>query len=207
VLQSAGGFQAQAARRRVMVERIVPPGQRGPDGRDRVVIDVPAERLASSDGSAFRAEAGDVVRVFPVSDAVRDRIAVTGSVWAPGPQGFKPGMRLSDALRNAGGVRPDAMMDNVLVTRLLPDSTRRQLRATLTDRAGGVLNDLPLEENDEVQVFAVEHPKASRVYAWSHESGRDGQRRFHAVLGAPPIEDARAAVRVAIVGEVRRAQN
>ncbi|PYP76650.1 MAG: hypothetical protein DMD35_18145 [Gemmatimonadetes bacterium] len=154
MIRSAGGFKAEAAQRRVMVERILPPGQRAPDGRDRVVIDVPAERLASADGSAFRAEAGDVVRVFPVSDAVRDRIAVTGSVWAPGPQGFKPGMRLSDAIRNAGGVRPDAMMDNVLVTRLMPDSTRRQLRATLTDRAGGVLNDLPLEENDEVQVFA-----------------------------------------------------
>jgi polysaccharide biosynthesis/export protein len=165
VLKSAGGFKAEAAQRRVMVERILPPGQRGADGRDRVVIDVPAERLASSDGTAFRAEAGDVVRVFAVSDAVRDRIAVTGSVWAPGPQGFKPGMRLSDALRNAGGVRPDAMMDNVLVTRLMPDSTRRQLRATLTDRAGGVLNDLPLEENDEVQVFAGAEMREERYVA------------------------------------------
>ena len=165
VIKSAGGFKAEAAQRRVMVERILPPGQRAPDGRDRVVIDVPAERLASADGTAFRAEAGDVVRVFPVSDAVRDRIAVTGSVWAPGPQGFKPGMRLSDALRNAGGVRPDAMMDNVLVTRLMPDSTRSQLRATLTDRAGGVLNDLTLEENDEVQVFAGAHMREERYVA------------------------------------------
>jgi polysaccharide biosynthesis/export protein len=165
VLKSAGGFKAEAAQRRVMVERILPPGQRAPDGRDRVVIDVPAERLASADGAAFRTEPGDVVRVFPVSDAVRDRIAVTGSVWAPGPQGFKPGMRLSDALRNAGGVRPDAMMDNVLVTRLMPDSTRRQLRATLTDRAGGVLNDLPLEENDEVQVFAGSQMREERYVA------------------------------------------
>jgi len=165
VLRSAGGFKAEAAQRRVMVERILPPGQRAPDGRDRVVIDVPAERLAASDGSAFRAEPGDVVRVFPVSDAVRDRIAVTGSVWAPGPQGFRPGMRLSDALRNAGGVRPDAMMDNVLVTRLMPDSTRQQLRATLTDRAGGVLNDLPLAENDEVQVFAAAQMREERYVA------------------------------------------
>jgi len=165
VLRSAGGFKAEAAQRRVMVERILPPGQRAPDGRDRVVIDVPAERLAASDGSAFRAEPGDVVRVFPVSDAVRDRIAVTGSVWAPGPQGFRPGMRLSDALRNAGGVRPDAMMDNVLVTRLMPDSTRQQLRATLTDRAGGVLNDLSLAENDEVQVFAAAQMREERYVA------------------------------------------
>jgi polysaccharide biosynthesis/export protein len=161
MIRSAGGFKAEAAQRRVMVERILPPGQRAPDGRDRVVIDVPAERLASG-GSAFRAEAGDIVRVFPVSDAVRDRIAVTGSVWAPGPQGFKPGMRLSDALRSAGGVRPDAMMDNVLVTRLMPDSTRRQLRATLTDRTGGVMNDIALEENDEVQVFAAAQMREER---------------------------------------------
>jgi protein involved in polysaccharide export with SLBB domain len=165
VLQSAGGFKAEASQRRVMVERILPPGQRAPDGRDRVVIDVPAERLASASGTPFHVEAGDVVRVFPVSDAVRDRIAVTGSVWAPGPQGFKPGMKLSDALRNAGGVRPDAMLDNVLVTRLMPDSTRRQLRATLTDRAGGVLNDLPLEENDEVQVFAGSQMREERYVA------------------------------------------
>lgn len=58
-----------------------------------------------------------------------------------------------------------------------------------------------------VQVFAVEHPKASRVYAWSHESGPGGRRRFHAVLGAPPVDSPVAAVRVAIVGEFRKAQN
>lgn len=52
----------------------------------------------------------------------------------------------------------------------------------------------------EVQVFAVEHPKADRVYAWSHETD-SGKRRFHAVLGAVPVDAARAAVRVAIVGE------
>jgi polysaccharide export outer membrane protein len=62
-------------------------------------------------------------------------------------------------------VRPDAMMDNVLVTRLMPDSTRRQLRATLTDRAGGVLSDLPLEENDEVQVFAGSQMREERYVA------------------------------------------
>jgi hypothetical protein len=59
----------------------------------------------------------------------------------------------------------------------------------------------------EVQVFAVEHPKTTRVYAWSHESGPNGKRRFHAVLGASPVGSAEQAVRVAIVGEFRRAQN
>ena len=56
----------------------------------------------------------------------------------------------------------------------------------------------------EVQVFAVEHPKATRVYAWSHET--DGEkRRFHAVLGVKPVDGAIMAVRTAIIGESRSA--
>jgi hypothetical protein len=54
----------------------------------------------------------------------------------------------------------------------------------------------------EVQVFAVEHPKASRVYAWSHET-EGGRRQFHAVLGAKPVDSAAKAVRVAIFSEVK----
>ena len=52
----------------------------------------------------------------------------------------------------------------------------------------------------EVQVFAVEHPKASRVYAWSHEA-QGVRRRFHAVLGAPPVDSPRMAVRATILAE------
>ncbi len=59
----------------------------------------------------------------------------------------------------------------------------------------------------EVQVFAVKHPKASRCYAWSHESGAGGRRKFHAVLGVAPVVDAVEAVRIAIVGSVARASN
>jgi hypothetical protein len=51
----------------------------------------------------------------------------------------------------------------------------------------------------EVQVFAVEHPKATRVYAWSHET-EAGKRRFHAVLGAAAVSSPVAAVRVAVLG-------
>lgn len=45
-----------------------------------------------------------------------------------------------------------------------------------------------------VQMFAVQHAKASRVYAWSHET-EGGRRRFHAVLGAAPVNSAADEVR------------
>lgn len=58
----------------------------------------------------------------------------------------------------------------------------------------------------EVQVFEVIHPATSRVYAWSHET-TTGKRRFHAVLGAPPVDGPQKAVQVAIVGEFKRGQS
>ncbi len=46
----------------------------------------------------------------------------------------------------------------------------------------------------EVLVFALEgHPSASRVYAWEVDG------RVTAVLGVPPVDSARAAVRASIM--------
>jgi hypothetical protein len=55
----------------------------------------------------------------------------------------------------------------------------------------------------EVQVFAVEHPKASRIYAWSRET-EARKRRFHVVLGIPPVTGAERAVQVAVLSEGAR---
>lgn len=70
------------------------------------------------------------------------------------------------------------------------------------------LESVPVHEQHEgetvwegdVQVFAVEHPKATRVYAWSHET-EGGKRRFHAVLGVNPVDGAVMAVRTAVLAE------
>jgi len=58
----------------------------------------------------------------------------------------------------------------------------------------------------EVQVFdLVGHPKATRAYAWSHAT-EGKRRRFHAVLGLPPVDGPAMAVRTAVLAEYR-AQN
>lgn len=58
----------------------------------------------------------------------------------------------------------------------------------------------------EVQVFDVTgHPKAKRAYAWSHATEGE-RRRFVAVLGLPPVVDARTAVQAAVVAEYKKEQ-
>ena len=154
LLRAAGGFRATASRQRVLIERILPPAERTATGRDRISMDVTSSALAGVAGPAIPLQDGDVVRVFGVADRVRNRIAVDGNVFQRGSQGLSPNMRLSDALRHAG-LKPDTYLGEVLVTRLRPDSTRIQLRATLADSTGAVVNDFALQEDDQIQVFSL----------------------------------------------------
>jgi protein involved in polysaccharide export with SLBB domain len=164
-LRYAGGFTATAARRRVQIERIVPPAQRAPGGRDRTVTEIVSDDFMTGTGPSVPVLAGDVIRVFTVASRVRNRISVTGDVWSPGSLGLAPGMHLSDALRIAGGVRPDVYLGQVLVTRTLADSSHIQLRATLRDTTGAVINDLPLQEDDEIRVFSTSEFRPTRYVA------------------------------------------
>ena len=117
LLEAAGGFTALAAQRRILVERILPANERTEQGRDRTTIDVTSASLTA--GAGVPVQNGDVVRVFPITDRVRNRVLVIGNVNTPGPQGLTPGMKLSDAFRGAGGVKADTYLGEVLVTRLL----------------------------------------------------------------------------------------
>jgi hypothetical protein len=60
----------------------------------------------------------------------------------------------------------------------------------------------------DVEVFNIRgHPKAQRVYAWAHASGKDDQgKRFIAVLELPPVTSAQTAVRAAVMSEIKDAK-
>ncbi len=154
LLQAAGGFEATALRRRVQIDRILPPAQRQPGGKDRVVLDVSSDQFTDGLGPALPMAPGDSVTVLKVPDRRRDLVTVLGNVWTPGQIGFTPGMRLSDAIRLAGGPKPDVFLDQILVTRLQPDSTRLQLRSAFADSTGAIRDDLVLLDEDEITVFS-----------------------------------------------------
>lgn len=55
----------------------------------------------------------------------------------------------------------------------------------------------------EVHVFDVDHPDSDTCYAWSHSVDVSENRQFYAVLGKPPVDTPRDAVRAAIAGTNR----
>jgi protein involved in polysaccharide export with SLBB domain len=186
LVRAAGGFKPTAVLTRVQIERIVPARERRDDGAARVVLDVSTygRRSASGDGGGapdtvqVALEDGDVVRVFAIPDRVRNRITVAGNVWQPGSQGYTPNLRLSEAIAQAGGLRADAYLGQVLITRTMADSSRVQLRAAL--RADGTsVEDIPLAPDDEIRVFSVTDFRTKRQVAITgavKQSGRVSYR-------------------------------
>ena len=146
----AGGFKSVADQRRIQVQRIVPAEKRASAGTDRRMADFPADSLPM-----IVAHGGDVIRVAEIPNRLANRITVKGNVWMPGALGFSPGMTLFDALRRAGGLKPDSYLGDVQVTRLRPDSTRSMLRSAVLDTIGHPATNFTLADGDEITVFST----------------------------------------------------
>jgi polysaccharide biosynthesis/export protein len=154
LIEFAGGFGPSAYRARVRIHRILPPDARSNTGRARVVVDVGPDQMAGGMVPGVPMAPGDSVTVLPVADRLRGYVTVKGNVWVEGQVGFVPGMKLSDAIRLAGGPKPDVYLDRVLVSRTNEDSSRIQLRSALADSTGKPSDDLVLQDEDEIRVFS-----------------------------------------------------
>lgn len=196
LLRSSGGFTATADRRRIQIQRILPPEQRTAAGRDRTVLDISSDQLVTG-GSAIALQPNDVIRVFPVADHVRNRVTIAGSVWAAGSIGYAKGMTLSEAVRRAGGLRADAYLGRVVVTRIRPDSSRMVLESAFRDSTGAAMPDVDLREDDEIRVFSVSDFRKVRYVSISgavRKSGRypyaEGMTLRQLVLAAGGLDEA-----------------
>ena len=154
VIGFAGGFDPTAYQTRVQIHRILPPDARVSGGRALVVVDVGPDQFTGGVTPAVPMTAGDSVTIFGVTDRFRRFVTVRGNVWVEGRVGLAPGMKLSEAIRLAGGPKPDVYLSQILVARRREDSTLVQLRSAFADSTGRVTNDLVLEDQDEISIFA-----------------------------------------------------
>lgn len=162
LLRMAGGLRPEADRRRLQIDRVVPPAQRTAAGRDRMLFDVSS---AAVESSTEPLQAGDIVRVLEIAPHVANRVVVTGNVWQPGSMAYVPGLTLSAALRAAGGLKPDTYLSAVQVNRLNPDSTRTMVSTSLRDIAGNPTTDVSLQPDDEIRVFSLSEYRTPRFVA------------------------------------------
>lgn len=196
LMAAAGGFEPGALQRRIQIARILPPAQREGNGRERVVIDLDERQFDGGTVPAFPMAPADSVTVFAVAERETRFVTVTGNVWTPGRVGRSDGMRLSEALRLAGGGKPDTYRGQISVSRLRADSTRLQLRAAFQGDDGAVAPDLVLEDDDEITVYSLTNFRPERyivVTGAVRKPGRvpyrDGMTIRDAVLAAEGLTE------------------
>ncbi len=154
-LAFAGGLAAEAALRRVQIDRILPPERRRP-GVERVLIDVDVSRISGDDTRPVELRDGDVVEIFAVSHERRNRVVVTGEVQRPGTYEWSDGLTLWELIDGADGLAERAYTPRAHVYRLVEaDGSRRVIRTPLlADSAGAAIHDLMLSDRDSVVVFS-----------------------------------------------------
>lgn len=207
LLAAAGGFTAFAQQQRIQIDRVLPPAERQTGGRDRVILDLSAEQIGSGAASAFPLQSGDVVTVFGVTDRRRNMVTVEGAVWREGRVGFLPGMRISDAIRLAGGPKPDFFQGRILISRLNPDSTRTQLHARFRDSTGAVIDDMALREDDDIRVFSRTAFRPVRFVAITGAVRAPGQYAFREGMTLrDAVLEASGLTEDALIGEVEIAR-
>jgi polysaccharide biosynthesis/export protein len=176
LIQMAGGFTAEADPGRVQIERIIPPAQRRGLGTARQIIEVPRALFTNGAVSEATIEDGDVVHVGEVPGHLAARVAVEGNVWSPGEIGFVPGMTLTDALRRAGGLRPDTYLGQVQITRVRPDSTYAMIQAQLSDTSGATATgDVRLADGDSIRIFSLPEFRPKRYVTVSGAVRKGGR--------------------------------
>jgi protein involved in polysaccharide export with SLBB domain len=151
----AGGFTPEAATETATIDRIIPPEERTERGLTRTVLSVNLAAAMLDGGRAAPLFAGDSVTVYRIAGGRRNAVTIAGSVWQPGTYRLEPGMRLSDLVGIAGGLRPDAYTGRAQILRTHPDSTKQLIGIAIAGPEGdGFVDDPVLRELDEVSVFS-----------------------------------------------------
>lgn len=177
LVAAAGGFAPEAALQRISILRILPVTARVPGAPDRVVLDVPAEQVVGGRVPPVAVEPGDEIMVFQVPPSQRSFVRLYGSVYRPGTFGWRPGIKLSEVVGLAGGVKPAVLSQIAHIQRLnVADSTRFVVRASIPpDSATPWTEDQVLQEYDEITIYGREQLRQPRDVWVAGMVGRPGE--------------------------------
>lgn len=150
LLAMAGGVAASGYTGRIQVERLA-------DNRSRVALDYEpkGESLEKALGGVEIRDR-DMVKVFPMQDAMRQIVSLKGNVVHPGEYQLRPNMHLLDLIPSTNELLPESYLDSVEITRLTPPDYRRELITVSLRRAlaGNAADNPLLQEQDTVKVFS-----------------------------------------------------
>ncbi len=112
--------------------------------------------IKQSEYGSYKPLAGDVFRVSKILNRFENRIKIEGAVFRPDIYSFYEGMRISDLIAQADGLKEDAYADRATIVRLKSDLTTEAVNVNLTKAlAGDVEANISLKREDIVTVYSI----------------------------------------------------
>ncbi len=147
LIDLAGGLAPSAYKQRLRIKRSV-------QNEKQAVLDVTYDRHGTAGG--FILQDGDVVNVFPIAREKVDAVYVYGNVLRSGSYAFKPGMRVSDVIRDETELKSDTDFTYALIKRYVePDMHTELVPFNLAEAilARDEKSNVELEPYDEIYIF------------------------------------------------------
>lgn len=112
--------------------------------------------ILEKDFNNYLPQSGDVFQVTKILNRFENRIKIEGAVFRPNFYSFTEGMRISDLINQAEGLKEDAYSKRARIVRLKSDLSTEIINADLGAALSGDINaDILLKREDIVTVYSV----------------------------------------------------
>ena len=118
--------------------------------------------VENGDFGKFMMQNGDLVKASNILDRFTNRVTILGAVFHPGAFELTPGMKLSDLIKKADGLREEAFMNRGLITRLSKDNSPENISFDVRQVVDGG-NDIPLQKEDRVMISTISQMRENRT--------------------------------------------
>jgi len=106
--------------------------------------------------SSYLPQSGDVFRVTKILNRFENRIKIDGAVFRPDYYSYNEGMRISDLITRAEGLKEDAYTKRARIIRLKSDLTTEIVNVDLSAALSGDLGaDVELKREDIVTIYSI----------------------------------------------------
>lgn len=142
--------------------------------------DFKVKDIKSSEFGNYKPLAGDVFRVSKILNRFENRIKIEGAVFRPDVYSFYEGMRISDLVAQADGLKEDAYTNRATIVRTKADLTTEVTNVNLEKAlAGDVVANIFLQKEDVVTVYSILDFKEDYKITIDGEIKKPGEYEFH----------------------------
>ncbi|PZR19835.1 MAG: sugar transporter, partial [Flavobacterium psychrophilum] len=113
------------------------------------------EDISSADFSTYKPKSGDIYKVSKILNRFENRITIEGAVFRPNQFSFVSGMRVSDLVNKADGLREDAYLQRARLIRQKEDLSTEIVEVNLANAmAGDALANIELKKEDVLTIYS-----------------------------------------------------